>query len=100
LFPDVGLPSLRRAAEAFERHRDRQEDEGFSVEGSTLVFTNKAGKPILTSNLIRRSFKPILRRAGLPDTTFHAATRHTCCCILPQQGVNPRAVSLQLGTTR
>jgi integrase len=35
--------------------------------------------------------------AGLPETTFHAATRHTCCCILLLQGVNPRAVSLQLG---
>ena len=33
----------------------------------------------------------------LPKTTLHAATRHACCCILLLQGVNPRAVSPQLG---
>ena len=38
-----------------------------------------------------------LSGAGLPSTTFHAATRHMCCCILLLQGVNPRSVSLQLG---
>jgi hypothetical protein len=57
------------------------------------------GKPINPAHLRRRSFKPILERAGLPDTTFHAATRHTCCSLLLMQGVNPRAVSLQLGHT-
>lgn len=42
------------------------------------------------------SFKPILKRAGLPNATFHAVTRHTCCILLAQ-GVNPHSVSLQLG---
>ena len=61
------------------------------------MFTNGAGNPVNPSHLICRSFKPLLKRAGLPETTFHAATRHTCCCILLMQGVNPKAVSLQLG---
>jgi integrase len=91
----IGLSE--RAAEAIERHRLRQAAEGFLVEGDTLVFTNTVGKPINPSHLLCRSFKPLLKRAGLPDTTFHAATRHTCCCILLTQGVNPRTVSLQLG---
>ena len=86
-----------RAKEALLRHRERQAAEGFPVEGDALVFTNTAGKPINPSHLRCRSFKPILKKAGLPDTTFHAATRHTCCCILLGQGVNPRVVSLQLG---
>src|SRR5215212_698915 len=85
------------ATEALLRHRERQAAEGFPVDGDALVFTNTAGKPINPSHLRCRSFKPILKRAGLPDTTFHAATRHTCCCILLAQGVNPRVVSLQLG---
>lgn len=61
------------------------------------MFTNGAGKLVNPLHLICRSFKPLLKRAGLPETTFHAATHHTCCCILLLQGVNPKAVSLQLG---
>ena len=86
-----------RAVDALLRHQKHRQTEGFPVEGKALVFTNGAGKPINPSHLISRSFKPLLKHAGLPDTTFHAATRHTCCCILLQQGVNPKAVSLQLG---
>ncbi len=67
------------------------------VEGDALVFTNTIGGPINPSHLMQRSFKPILKRAGLPHTNFHAATRHTCCCLLLEAGVNPKAVSLQLG---
>ena len=86
-----------RAVDALLRHQKRRQTEGFPVQGKALVFTNGAGKPINPSHLISRSFKPLLKHAALPDTTFHAATRHTCCCILLQQGVNPKAVSLQLG---
>jgi len=86
-----------KAVEAIWCHRDRQQAEGFPVNGDALVFTNTAGKPINPSHLLCRSFKPILKPAGLPSTTFHAATRHMRCCILLLQGVNPRAVSLQLG---
>jgi integrase len=67
------------------------------VEGDTLVFTNTVGKPIHQSNFIRRSFKPLLKRAGLPDTNWHAATRHTCTCILLLEGVNPKSVAMQMG---
>ena len=91
----IGLSE--RAVDALKRHRSRQATEGFLVAGDTLVFTNTVGKPINPSHLLCRSFKPLLKKAGLPDTTFHAATRHTCCCILLTQGVNPRTVSLQLG---
>lgn len=91
----VGLAA--KAVDALLGHPERQQADGFPVEGDALVFTNRAGKPINPSHLLSRSFKPLLKRASLPDTTFHAATRHTCCCILLMQGVNPRAVSLQLG---
>lgn len=63
--------------------------------GDALVFTNTVGKLINPSHLLCRLFKPLLERTELPDTTFHAATRHTCCIFLMQE-VNPRAVSFQL----
>jgi integrase len=92
-----GIALTVKAVDALLHHRERQRAEGFPVEGDALVFTNRAGKPINPSHLLSRSFKPLLKRAGLPDTTFHAATRHTCCCILLGQGVNPKVASLQLG---
>jgi integrase len=85
------------AVEALKRHRRHQEDEGLPVEGDALVFTNSIGKPIHASNFIRRNFKPLLKRAGLPDTNWHAATRHTCTCILLLEGVNPKSVAMQMG---
>ncbi len=92
-----GISLTAKVVDALLRHRKQQQAEGFPVEGDVLVFTNRAGNPVNPSHLLYRSFKPLLKRAGLPDTTFHAATRHTCCCILLMQGVNPKAVSLQLG---
>ena len=91
----VGL--TRKATDALTRHRERMREEGHQVEGDALVFTNKVGKPLHASNFIRRSFKPLLKRAKLPDTNWHAATRHTCTCILLLEGVNPKSVAMQMG---
>ena len=74
------------AAEALLRHRERRAAQGFPVDCVALVFTNTVGRPINPSHLLCRLFKPILRKARLPNTTFHAATRHTCCCILLARG--------------
>ena len=91
----VGLTKL--AVESLERHRESQATVGLPVRGDALVFANTVGKPPHQSNFIRRSFKPLLRRAGLPDTNWHAATRHTCTCILLLEGVNPKSVAIQMG---
>jgi integrase len=91
----VGLTAL--ATDALIRHRERMRDEGHEVSGDALVFVNTLGKPLHSSNFIRRSFKPLLRRAGLPDTNWHAATRHSCTCILLLEGVNPKSVAMQMG---
>lgn len=92
---NVGLTAL--AMEALQRHRKKQGEEGFPVAGNALVFTNTFGKPLHQSNFIRRSFKPLLKRAGLPETNWHAATRHTCTCLLLLDRVNPKSVALQMG---
>jgi integrase len=91
----VGLTAL--ATDALVRHRERMREEGHRVSGDALVFVNTLGKPLHSSNFIRRSFKPLLRRAGLPDTNWHAATRHSCTCILLLEGVNPKSVAMQMG---
>ena len=41
-------------------------------------------------------WKPLLRRAGLPDIRFHDL-RHTCATVLLTKGVHPKIVSEMLG---
>lgn len=40
-----------------------------------LLFTNKAGKPLSQTNLLRRSFHPILKKLGVQKAGFHAMRR-------------------------
>ncbi len=86
-----------KATSALKEHRERQRTAGLPVEGNAPVFTNNVGKPLHPKNLMDRSFKPLLRKAGLPDTTFHAATRHTAASLMLSQGVHPKVVQEMLG---
>jgi len=43
-----------------------------------------------------RHFKPLVRRAGLPDIRFHDL-RHTCATLLLTKGVHPKIASEMLG---
>jgi integrase len=43
-----------------------------------------------------KHWKPLLRRAGLPDIRFHDL-RHTCATVLLTKGVHPKIVSEMLG---
>jgi integrase len=55
---------LEQQLEDIERLGDLYRDDG-------LVFTSGVGTLINPSNLRRRSFKPLLQRAGLPQIRFH-----------------------------
>lgn len=61
-----------------------------------LVFASLSGTPLEASNMVRRSFKPLLRRAGLPHVRFHDL-RHTCATLLFGAGRHPKDVQLLLG---
>ncbi len=86
-----------KATTALIEHRERQNQMGIQVEGDVPIFTNNVGKPLHPKNLMDRSFKPLLRRANLPDTTFHAATRHTAASLMLTKGVHPKVVQEMLG---
>jgi integrase len=60
------------------------------------VFCTKRGTPIRRDNLYDKHWKPLLRRAGLPDVRFHDL-RHTCATLLLTKCVNPKIVSEMLG---
>jgi len=54
------------------------------------------GTIINPSNLRNRSFKPLLKRAGLPPIRFHDL-RHTYATLLLSRNLNPKIVSERLG---
>lgn len=63
----------------------------------TWVFATRNGTPIDCGNFHNYCWKPLLRRAGLPEVTFHAASRHTCATLLLSQGVHLKLVADLLG---
>jgi integrase len=55
------------------------------------------GTPINRHNLLHRSFKPLLKKAGLPHTVRFHDLRHTCASLLVSKGVYPKLVQELLG---
>jgi integrase len=89
-----------RAVEALRRHRERQLEEREEVAGlwqnHGLVFPTRIGTPMSRHNLVARSFKPLLKRAGLPEIRFHDL-RHTCATLMLAVGANPKVAQEMLG---
>jgi integrase len=89
----VDLP--QGALAALKRHRKRQLEEklgvGGSYEDSGLVFATAKGTPLDAQTVVNRHFKPLLRRAGLPDIRWHDL-RHSCFTLLLSRGVHPKFV--------
>src|SRR5215217_750139 len=86
---------------ALRAHRKRQLEEMMQRTGlwqdHGLVFASEAGTLINPTNLRRRHFASLLKRAGLPaDTRFHDL-RHTCATLLLGKGVHPKFVQELLG---
>src|SRR5215212_6624685 len=90
---------------ALRAHLARQLDEiekmGSLYQPAGLIFATEAGTTINPLNLRNRSFKPLLKRAGLPEIRFHDL-RHTCATLLHKGPGCPRGrfsssmVSLQI----
>ena len=88
----VTLP--RRVVDALIEHRRRNVAAGFA--GVPFVFCNSTGGPLRRSHFHRNDFKPLLKRAELPDIRFHDL-RHTSATLLLAQGVHPKVVQERLG---
>ena len=80
---------LTRQIEEIESLGDRYRDKG-------LVFPSQVGTPMNAKNLTARSFKPLLKRAKLPNIRFHDL-RHTFATLMLQNGEHPKVVQEMLG---
>jgi integrase len=93
----VDLP--QRAVDALRRHRKRQLEKRVGVahyEDAGLVFATGKGTPLDAQNVVSRDFKPLLRRAELPDIRWHDL-RHTYATLLLTRGTHPTYVQKSLG---
>jgi integrase len=88
------------AIEALKRHGERQAEEMLKADtlyqDYGLVFASQVGTPVSRHNLTR-SFKALLRRAGLPRSTRFHDLRHTCATLLLGRGFNAKFVQELLG---
>lgn len=95
----VGLTG--KAVETLEGHRVAQEEErsrlGPLWHNTGLVFRSTTSTPLNRHNVINRSFKPLLKRSGLPQSTRFHDLRHTAASLLFSQGTHPKLVQETLG---
>lgn len=61
-----------------------------------LVFATGIGTPLEPSNVVKRSFKPLLERAKVTKIKFHGL-RHSCASLLLSKGVHIKVVQELLG---
>src|SRR5215217_866384 len=88
------------SAKALRTHRKRQLEERMQKAGlwkdHGLVFPSTVGTPLSHRNVVR-SFKTLLKRAGLPAGTRLYDLRHTCATLLLSRNVHPKYVQELLG---
>src|SRR5215208_3171410 len=88
-----------RAVEALRSQRKEQAEEKLraTVYGdSGLVFATGKDTPHDSQNIVNRHFKPLLKRAELPDIRWHDL-RHTCATLLLSRGTHPKYVQQLFG---
>ena len=95
------LALLTEAVEALRRQKVRQAEEkkamGERWQENGLVFPSSIGTPMNRHNLFLRYFKPLLKKAGLPDITFHDLRHSFATIMLFEWGVTPRTVQEMMG---
>ncbi len=96
----MGCPRRRVPDKVRESNFPQAEErlaKGPKYENQNLVFANSTGNPLDPINLVRRHFKPVLKRAGLPKEFRLYDLRHSCATLLLLAGENPKVVSERLG---
>ena len=89
-----------RMVNALKTHRKNQLEEKMKLAGlykdHGLIFATGVGTPVNPENLVKRSFKPLLKKSGLPEIRFHDL-RHTCATIYLGRSIHPKFVQELLG---
>ena len=88
----IRLPEF--AITALWEHKRKMLAEGHAA--LPWVFCHPKRRPLRGNNVTQNSFKPLLKRAGLPNICFHDL-RHTAATLLLLMEVHPKIVQEMLG---
>jgi integrase len=85
---------------SLHEHKARQNEEKMrrrvTYKDHGLVFPTQDGLPFDPNRLVKRYFKPLLVKAGLPDFRYHDLG-HTAATMMLKDGVPVKVVSEILG---
>jgi integrase len=86
-------------APSCSRKRQLEERIGYTGlwQNQGLVFCSTVGTPLSRHNVYKRSFKPLLERAGLPHTFRFHDLRHTFATLMACSGGHVKVVQEMLG---
>jgi integrase len=94
------IPISKSVIIELKNHRRKQLEEkmklGSEYQNLDLVFASEIGTPLYSKNIIDRHFKPLLKKAELPNLRLYDL-RHTTATLLLSAGENPKVVSERLG---
>jgi len=82
--------------EALDKHRATMLIDSYPTSPTSLVFVNQNGGVIDRNGLVKWTFKPLCRKAGVPVITWHQM-RHSAATMLLESGIPIANVSRQLG---
>jgi integrase len=93
----ISAPLVNRLLNHKRMQAEDRLKAGPKYENNDLVFATREGGPLMTRNVDRRHYKPLLRRAELSTAFRLYDLRHTCATLLLANGENPKVVSERLG---
>lgn len=95
------IPLPASVIKSLLEHRKKQNEArlkaGPEYTNLDLIFATVEGQPLIRLNVVQKHFKPILKRAKLPETLRLYDLRHSCATLLLAANENPKVVSERLG---
>lgn len=92
----VGAGTLKVLNEHYQAQSKERYQAGDHWKETDLIFTSTIGTAVNYKNMLDRSFKPLIKAAGVPAIRFHDL-RHTAASLMLNQGVPIFKVSKILG---
>lgn len=95
------IPLPASVVSALVAHKRQQSEErlkaGAAYQNHDLIFASLEGTPLMMRNLLRRHFKPILKRAKISQDMRLYDLRHSCATLLLTANEPPKVVGERLG---
>jgi len=84
------------------RHRARQDAEAIALGAAwdktwNLTFANRIGRPLNRANVLHREFRPLIEKAGLPQSLRFHDLRHIFASLALSKGMDIVRVAAMLG---